>query len=62
MFVRDVVGFADAAAGVGQAGSGPGGRVERVIPVGEVMVRVPSGSNCRVQPGAWCFSRWWVRQ
>ena len=49
-------------AGAGRSGSGPGGRVVRVIAVGVMMVRVPSGWRWRVQPGAWCFKRWWVRQ
>lgn len=49
-------------AGSGHSGSGPGGRVVLVIPVGVLMVRVPSGVRWRVQPRAWCFNRWWVRQ
>ncbi len=54
-----VVGVGGTGAGAGQAGSvsGPGGRVVRVIPVGVVMVRVPSAWKSRVQPGAWCLSR-----
>src|SRR4051794_3156797 len=45
------------AGGAGGRGRRPGGRVVRVIPVGVVTCRVPSGSMTNRQPGAKVFTR-----